>query len=493
MKKKIETKLKFILVIKNSTYFILIVTMLLMFSTHVYSVEIDTSEEALLFVGNEKIAPIIYKENNKVKGVVVDIVKELGKKIGRSVKVEAMNWEKAQNKVLSGEADALLQINPSPEREKLYDFSSELLKSEFSIFKKAKNININDIYDLNDKRVGIESVGYPFYLLEKYNNTDIVIIPDWISGFEMIDSGALDALVVDRWIGEYELAKSKVSEIQVIEQPIEIMYSRIAVREGNEELLNLINKGLEEMKNDGTMDQILSQWRGKKVVYFTEEELRRVFYYTVLGILILIILGAILLVLKLRRINRQLELKVTERTKELYEVNEQLRKMSMIDGLTNISNRRCFDDFFKKTWRTCLRKKLPLSLIVLDIDCFKQYNDNYGHLAGDYCLKSIANILKTSVKCQEDAVARFGGEEFIVMLFNTPEEGAMMFAEDIRKRIEKSVIIYEDNKTSVTASLGVATIIPNEDLNPIDLIEFADQAMYQAKNTGRNKTIMANL
>lgn len=473
-------------------YSILIVMLILMTSRLVYSVEISKSEETLIFLGNEKIPPIIYKENDETKGIVVDIAKELGKRIGRNIEIQAMDWEQAQDKVAAGQADALLQINPNSDREMIYDFSTKLLESEFTIFRRSENIQINDVFDLKDKKVGVESVGYASYLLKAYDNIDIVVIGDSTSGFNMIDSGELDALVIDRWIGEYSLANSKINGIHAIKEPIEVRDSHIAVAKGNDELLRLINKGLSEIEKDGTMEIILSQWSGKNVVCFTESEVKRKLYFRMFLFVSIIILGAIFLVVKLRRINRQLGLQVKERTNKLQEANEKLQKLSRIDGLTNISNRRCFDEEFEKTWNISLRKNQPLSLILLDIDYFKGYNDTYGHLAGDQSLKTVGNILKDLVKRSGDAVGRFGGDEFVVMLFDTAEEGAMMIAEEIRSTIENTIIVYEDKKTSVTASLGVATMVPNQDLNPTDLIKLADQAMYQAKENGRNKVAILN-
>jgi len=457
----------------------------------IYAAKTNENKAALLFLGNENLAPIIYQKDNKAQGLVVDITKELSKKIGYNIDVEAIDWGKAQNKVLSGEADALLQININPEREKIYDFSTELLKSEFSIFKKYGDTSINDVSDLKNKKVGVELVGYPRSLLESYHGIDIVIIPDWISGFEMIESELLDALVVDRWIGEYALAKSKTSKIEVIEEPIEIRYSYIAVRKGNEELLKLINKGLKTMKNEGMMDKILSQWTGEKTVYFTRNEIKRSAYYLVFGIFTVMFFGTVFIVIKLRKINSQLELKVLERTKELHEANKKLKRISITDELTNLFNRRYFNNVFQKTWEISVRKNQPISLILLDIDHFKKCNDTYGHLAGDYYLRFIANILKESVKRPGDIVARFGGEEFIIILYDTPEAGARMLAEQIRKTVENTSAVYEDKKIRLTVSLGVATLIPNADLDSKGLIRLADQAMYQAKDNGRNQVVVA--
>ncbi|MDD4363483.1 MAG: GGDEF domain-containing protein [Atribacterota bacterium] len=460
-----------------------------------------STDNTLIFLGNKNIAPIIFEEKGVAKGVVVDIVRELGKKIDSKIQVEAIEWEEAQKKVLAGDADALLQINPNPGRELLYDFSYELLKSEFSIFIKNGNTNINTVYDLKNKKTGVESGGYPYQLLSNYEGINIVIIPDWKAGFYMLQSGGIDAIVVDRWIGEYELARSRVDGIQIIECPIEISYSRIAVKKGNSELLNLINSGLKAMNDDGTMADILSNWRGKRVVYFTEEYVNRTIFYFFITILAVILLFTILVINRVKRLNTKLEQEVKKRTRELNDTNkklqkanEQLKKFSMVDGLTNIPNRRYFDRALQKTWNISKREKMPLALIMLDIDYFKNYNDTYGHLAGDQSLIKVANVIKNNLKRPGDFVARFGGEEFVVLLFNTTEDGALAIAENLRSGVESLDIKNEGSiQKVITISLGISVTIPGNILNPENLIEAADQAMYQAKKEGRNRVVVSSL
>lgn len=463
--------------------------------TSLYSND-NNDKGTLVFMGNKSIAPIIFEENGITKGIAVDIAKELGKKIGYRIEVKATEWEEAQNKVLSGEADALLQINSSAEREKLYDFSNELLRSDFSIFKEYGNTAIYTVSDLKDKKVGVESGGYPYYLLMKYDGINIVTISDWNAGFQMIKSGELDAIVADRWIGKYKLAESKVKGIQVLEKPIETEYSRIAIKKGNEELLNLINTGLEELNDDGTTADILSDWQGKKVVYFTEEGIKKAILYATIIILFLISLLSLYGVRRFKELNKKLELDVMERTQELNDANdklkranEELEKISMIDPLTSIFNRRYFNSFFQKVWGCSKRESLPLSLIMIDIDNFKMYNDTYGHLAGDQCLKSVADVIKNTLKRSGDLVARFGGEEFVVLLSNTTEDGAMVVAEEIRAKTENLCIKNEGLATVITVSLGVASVVPDESIHPENVINAADQALYQAKKDGRNRVV----
>lgn len=448
------------------------------------------------FLGNENIAPIVYDENGLAQGVAVDLVKALGDKIGYRVEIEVLNWVEAQNMVLAGEADALIQVNPSPEREKLYDFSDELLETEFSIFTSSGNVYIKTLDDLINRTVGVEEGGYAYNLLQRYDGIRIVEIPSTSYGFHMIKSGTLDAIVADRWIGEYELAQSSIERVQVVDQPIERQYSSIAVKKGNKELLDLINLGLREIKADSTMNKVINNWKGKKVLYFTEEMIIRIALYTSIGVIIVIILIGTFLVTKYIKLSKKLEMDVEERTKELYEANELLRKanmelesISITDKITNVYNRRFLDISLEEAWSIAKREKLTLALIMIDVDMFKEYNDTYGHLAGDKCLNSIANEIRKVIRDPEDFVARYGGEEFAVLLHNTSVDEARILAEKIRVRVENLDIHSEDIETRVTVSLGVATIRPDGSNNPNNLINIADEALYQAKEAGRNQAI----
>ena len=215
-----------------------------------------------------------------------------------------------------------------------------------------------------------------------------------------------------------------------------------------------------------------------------------------IGTIVLILLIATYLVNKYRTLSQQLEIDVVDRNKELQFANElleaantELERISMTDKLTNIYNRRYFDYAFHKEWLIAKQNGLPLTLIMLDMDKFKQYNDTYGHLAGDRCLENMAKQIKGKLKRPGDFVARYGGEEFAVVLPNTPIEGALMLAEKIREEVECRTHHYDGEETKVTVSLGVASTIPSDPLIPKDLLAAADKALYQAKKTGRNRVV----
>jgi diguanylate cyclase (GGDEF)-like protein len=173
-----------------------------------------------------------------------------------------------------------------------------------------------------------------------------------------------------------------------------------------------------------------------------------------------------------------------------------LRKKSLIlqnladrDGLTMIANRRKFNDFSQIEWRRAFRDKTPLSCILIDIDWFKKYNDHHGHLKGDECLKKVAANITNSVGRPGDLAARFGGEEFAVILANTKREQALNVAENIRLIIEKLNISHENSDTAkfITASFGIATVIPDKDSSIEQLLSMADKQLYAAKKAGRNQ------
>ncbi|MDJ0517846.1 MAG: diguanylate cyclase [Trichodesmium sp. MO_231.B1] len=189
--------------------------------------------------------------------------------------------------------------------------------------------------------------------------------------------------------------------------------------------------------------------------------------------------------------NQTLQQQVAQRTAQLEQANQELLRIANLDGLTQIPNRRSFDQYLAVEWRRHLREQLFLSLIMIDIDYFKRYNDHYGHQGGDDCLIRVAQAISQVPQRPTDLVARYGGEEFAVILSNTNIEGAFTIAEFIRQAIASLFIPHAQSEVSqfVTLSLGVASIIPNFEDTAEDLIGLADEALYEAKRQGRDRVI----
>jgi two-component system chemotaxis family response regulator WspR len=180
--------------------------------------------------------------------------------------------------------------------------------------------------------------------------------------------------------------------------------------------------------------------------------------------------------------------------KELEEKNVELERLSSQDGLTGIANRRIFDEFVSKEWSRAARENDTLSLILIDIDHFKTYNDNYGHQGGDDCLRQVAQKLASTVKRPTDLVARYGGEEFAVVMPGTDMEGAKSIAASLCEGVSSMQLPHAHSSTAdhVTISLGVASMAPNADGTPEQLIEKADSALYRSKESGRNQFQVAD-
>jgi len=173
---------------------------------------------------------------------------------------------------------------------------------------------------------------------------------------------------------------------------------------------------------------------------------------------------------------------------ELKRRGDLLEAMATIDGLTGIANRRKFDAFLQQEWFRAMRLKTWISIIMLDIDYFKRFNDHYGHIIGDDCLKLVANTVAQTLTRSADLVARYGGEEFICVLTDTPLESAVAVAEKIKTAINTLTIPHEASPVVnyVTISLGVSAVVPNIGTDPLSLVMSADRHLYVAKENGRN-------
>ncbi|MET0119555.1 MAG: diguanylate cyclase [Candidatus Thiodiazotropha sp. 6PLUC9] len=191
--------------------------------------------------------------------------------------------------------------------------------------------------------------------------------------------------------------------------------------------------------------------------------------------------------------SRTLEEKVVERTARLEQLNEELQGLAERDGLTGVANRRRGDNYLEEVWTRQRREKSPLSIIMLDVDHFKAFNDNYGHQAGDECLVAVAEALFAQLLRPTDLVARYGGEEFILILPNTDRTGVAHVGEQVRRAIEELAIKHEHSSIGavVTVSAGTATMVPSVMGGTEQLLREADIALYRAKRMGRNQVCAA--
>lgn len=181
-------------------------------------------------------------------------------------------------------------------------------------------------------------------------------------------------------------------------------------------------------------------------------------------------------------------LRIVAMQQEIHAAHQQIKALSLIDGLTNIPNRRHFDETLRAEWKRCSRLKAPLSIVIGDVDFFKQFNDIYGHQAGDECLKAVAGALNESLFRVEDIVARYGGEEFAAILPGTDASGAHAVAERMRSSARDLCIPHRSGVDGmISCSFGIASIIPSCETPAPNLIQAADESLYLAKRNGRNQ------
>lgn len=197
----------------------------------------------------------------------------------------------------------------------------------------------------------------------------------------------------------------------------------------------------------------------------------------------------------LRKLGKELRAR-SAREKDLREINfllkalnRELNRLSQVDALTNLPNRRFFQESFEREHKRALREESYISVLMIDIDYFKLYNDHYGHLAGDECLQQVANALRSSLRRPGDLVARYGGEEFVVLLPQTSPVGAQVVGERLRRCIWELGIEHEKSPSPgvLSISLGLVSQVPTKSSRVLDLLTEADEALYQAKEAGRNQ------
>jgi len=195
---------------------------------------------------------------------------------------------------------------------------------------------------------------------------------------------------------------------------------------------------------------------------------------------------------KVRAMQRlgEMQRSLVDMTHQLNAANKELQRLSTTDGLTGIPNRRMFDELSAREWRRCERMKKPVALVMIDIDNFKLFNDEYGHQAGDDCLRAVAGQVVGGAPRASDLAARYGGEEFVLVLGETDVDGARWVAEKVRQHVNDLGILHATPKRRVTISCGVASVMPQRGLSLDILLRSADQALYQAKAAGRDKVVV---
>ena len=387
--------------------------------------------------------------------------------------VRTENWNESISFIKEKKCDMLALGMETYERKKYLNFTSNYLNVPLVVATKVNVPFINHILDLEGEKIGIiKGDAFVKILRQKYPSLDLVEVEDINEGLDKVKSGKLFGFIDTLASIGYEFQHKYFGELKIAGKINETLELSMAVVKEDEVLLNILQKAINSMTND-MHREIFSKWIPIKYEKGVNYEL---VWKIAIGSLI-----AILLVVywnrKIIKTNRLLE----EAQKDIEEKNKELEKLATTDKLTSLYNRRKIEELLEFEINRSERFNHNFGLAIVDIDKFKEVNDTYGHQIGDKVLKEIANILNTNRR-KTDFVGRYGGEEFIIICPESDVEGVIKLMETFKEKICKHKFSKVGNKT---ASFGVTMSQRGDTIESV--LKRADDALYQAKDNGRNK------
>ncbi len=385
----------------------------------------------------------------------------------------------------NGEVDLIAALARSPKRMRNFQFTEPYLAYPIVIFSQNITPLPTGLDELKGHKVAVVQghVAQEF-LQQNHSNLDLVAYSDAAKAVEALSLGKVDFLVNDMASGFHAIESKGFTTLKVTASTPYQLEICMAAAKSQSRLVAILDQALNVISVDEAV-KMKSKWLAMRFEHGWN--LATVLSWALPISLVLAVVFAVISVWN-RRLDREIE-KRKQAQKDLKAANEKLQRMAVYDGLTRIPNRRHFDDTLEAEWQRLKRDREPLALAILDIDYFKLYNDTRGHQAGDSCLVQIAQTMQSLVQRPADLLARCGGEEFAILLPNTDSDGAAALAEQVRKAVFGLKISHspEASHPFVSLSLGVASIIPAADTNSSDLVSLADEALYRAKEKGRNR------
>ena len=247
---------------------------------------------SLVFLGDKDYPPVAYLDNGVARGMDVDLAQALAVPMKRGIRVELMDWNLAQEKVLKGEADGLLGLSVSEERRKLYDFASPTFAHEFGLVVRSSETTIRDVSDLNGKKVGVTAGGFPRKFMEERPGLQLVLINNYEDGLDRLLAGTIDTIAADLWVAAYLIEKGGIRGVSIVGKPFATAQGAIAVRKGNLALVNEINRAIDALKSDGSISKIQDNWRPQEMLFASRARVRTIVTLAT-GVFLVILFGAL--------------------------------------------------------------------------------------------------------------------------------------------------------------------------------------------------------
>ena len=431
------------------------------------------NKEEISYLENKKIIKMCVDPNflpyeqitkeGKYIGLVADIISQLSK--NSNIKFELQitkSWSESFEFVKDKKCDILPFTAQTTSREQFFNFTQPYIKFPAVVATKDNEFFINSLNEIKNKKVGMVK-GYALIELVKYKYPNVIIeeVSSTKDGLEKVNKGEIYAFVGSLPTVAYDRQKYNLQNIRITGKISEDLLARIAIRKDSVILRDILNKAINSL-TDEDRERITNKW----ITIVKEKQFDIKLIFQVIGAMLILFILIISII-------------IYNANKKLSIINKELERLSETDKLTSLFNRMKLDNILEKEISLKKRYNVPLSIVLTDIDLFKNVNDTYGHIIGDTILKEFSNILLGSIR-ETDFVGRWGGEEFLIILPHTKKDEAFILSEHLRKKIEDNIF---DNNIKITASFGIYECNSN---NATTCVSNADKALYQAKNSTRN-------
>jgi diguanylate cyclase (GGDEF)-like protein len=426
--------------------------------------------------------PFEKNDNGKHIGMSADYIDIFKEEIGVPIEmVNTQNWFESLEFVKQRKCDILSLAMTTKDREEYLSFTKPYLELPTVIVTSINELFVSDFSQLSDKKIGIvKGYAYGDVIKEKYPDMQIVEVANMKDGLDRVVNGELFGFIETLATAGYQIQKEYIGQLKIAGKFDQTWTLGIGVRNDEQILKDIFEKAIAQVPIS-KRNEILNKWVS---IIYDKEPNYKIIVQWIVGVSIIFTI-VILIVLF---VNRKLNLEIESRK----EVEKKLQELSITDALTNLYNRRYFNEIFPKFINSSKRKKEKVYFAILDIDYFKLYNDNYGHLSGDKALLSVAQCMQNSLLRADDYCFRLGGEEFGILFHEKSNKQAEAFIEKIRASIEDLKIEHNYNLASkyITASLGLVGL-EAESITTCDaLYKDADELLYKAKENGRNRVVI---
>lgn len=430
----------------------------------------------------------VVDEDGSFSGIAADLIDIVSERLGVPfVIIPTADWAETLECSQAGKCHLIPFLNQTAAREEWLIFTEPLFVDPNVFVTREEHPYISNPADLVDKTIVLPyGTSIEEWTRRDFPNLTVINTDDEIEAFRLVERGEADMTLRSLMIAAYTIREQGFFNLKISgEVPEYTNNLRMGVLKDEVMLRDILSKAILTITPQ-EREEIINRH-----VYIKMDSPVNYQLIVGTGVSVALLFLSLFSVL-LYRERRKLASDLVERTRELAESESRYRNLSIKDSLTGLYNRRHFDEVLNIEWNRAKRNSHPLSLLILDLDFFKSYNDNYGHLEGDKVLRAVADQLKLTLKRSTDFIVRYGGEEFCIVLPETSAEKALQAGKMIKQAIDSLKIEHNYSTVSgyLTVSIGVASKVPHQDFSAMKLLELADQALYEAKESGRNRVIL---